>query len=79
MVLPLNGFSFTNLMLVCRQLLFANGAHIGVIAGIIVVYMGIKKNSMDGPAYCSDIVTSFLLSFRKKNIQKKTRSPVGCF
>ena len=30
----------------------------GIMAGIVVVYMGIEKNSMDGPAGCSAIVAS---------------------
>ena len=40
-VLPVNGFGFTNLILICGWLLlFSNGAYAGIIAGIAVVYMG---------------------------------------
>ena len=54
---------------IAHQFLLANGASMGVCAGIVVIYMGIEKNSVDGPACCSAIVASFLLSFRKlKNI-----------
>ena len=43
MVLPLNGFGFANLILICGQLLLcANGARMGVIGGVAVVYMGIE-------------------------------------
>ena len=49
MILPLNGFGSTNLIVICSQFLLANEAHTGVIAGVVVVYMGIEKNSMDGP------------------------------
>ena len=43
MVLPLNGFGSTYLIFICSQLLiFINGARIGVIAGVAVVYMGIE-------------------------------------
>ena len=65
MVLPLNGFGFANLILIYGQfLLFANEAHVGIIAGVVVVYIGIEKNSIDGPAYCFAIIAFFLLSFR---------------
>ena len=51
MVLLLNGFGSTNLILIFGYfLLFANRACMGIITGIVVVYMGIEKNSMDGPA-----------------------------
>ena len=60
MVFLLNGFGSTNLMLICSQfLLFANGACMGIFAGIVVVYTGIEKNSMDDPAPCSTIVAFF--------------------
>ena len=42
-VLPVNGFGSTSLILICGQLLlFANGAHTGVISGVAVVYTGIE-------------------------------------
>ena len=63
MVLPLNGFGSTNLILICGQLLFANGACVDVIAGVVLVYMAIEKNSEDGAAFCPTIVAFFLLSF----------------
>ena len=37
----------------------------GIIAGIVGAYIGIEKNSVDGPACCSTIASSFILSFRK--------------
>ena len=65
-VLLLNSFGSTNLILICGWLLlFANGACTGVVAGIVIVYTGIEKNSIDGPACCSAIVAFFLLSLRK--------------
>ena len=65
MVLPLNGFGSINLRLIYSWLLsFANGACMGVVAGM-VVYMGMEKSSIDGPAYCSAIFAFFLLSFGK--------------
>ena len=64
-VLPLNGFGSTNLILIFGQLLFAFEACTGVIAGLIVICKGREKNSMDGPACCSTIVFFFLLSFKK--------------
>ena len=43
MVLPVNGFGSTSLILICGQLLlFANGARMGVIDGVAVVYTGIE-------------------------------------
>ena len=57
-VLPLNSFGSTNLILIYGQFLLANGTCMGIIAGIVVVYMGIEKSSMDGPALCSAIVLS---------------------
>ena len=43
MVLPLNGFGFPSLILICGCLfLCANGTHMGVIAGVAVVYTGIE-------------------------------------
>ena len=36
----------------------ANGACMGAIASI-VVYIGIEKNSMDGPEHCSAIIATF--------------------
>ena len=42
-VLPLNGFGSTNLILICgRLLLCINGLHAGVVAGVAVIYMGIQ-------------------------------------
>ena len=42
-VLPLNGFGSTSLILICGQLLLcANSACAGIIAGIAVVYTGIE-------------------------------------
>ena len=42
-VLPLNGFDSTNLIFICGWLLiYINGACTGVIAGVAVVYTGIK-------------------------------------
>ena len=42
-VLPLNGFGSANLILICGWLqLCINGAHMGVVAGVAVVYMGIE-------------------------------------
>ena len=42
-VLPLNGFSSANLILIfCRWLICIYGAHAGVIAGVAVVYTGIE-------------------------------------
>ena len=58
-VLPLNGSGSTNFILICGQLLFSNDAYVGVVAGIVVVYTGIEKNSVDGPAYCSTIIAFF--------------------
>ena len=49
MVLLLNGFSSTSLIIIYGQFFLAKGAQIGVIAGII--YTGIEKNSMDNAAY----------------------------
>ena len=43
MVLPLNGFGSTNLILICGWLLICiNGARTGVVAGVAIVYMGIE-------------------------------------
>ena len=65
MVLLLNSFVSINLILVCGHfLLFANRAYVDAIAGVSVVYTGIEKNSVDGPAYCSAIIAFFILSFR---------------
>ena len=42
-MLPLNGFSSANLILICGWLLICiNGARAGVIAGVAVVYTGIE-------------------------------------
>ena len=42
-VLPLNSFSSTNLILICSQLLLcANDAHAGIVAGVSVIYTGIE-------------------------------------
>ena len=42
-MLLLNGFGSTSLILICSWLLLcANSAHIGLIAGVAVVYMGIE-------------------------------------
>ena len=41
-----------------------------VVAGVIVVYMGIEKNYIDGSAHCSAIIAFLLLNFSKyRNIQ----------
>ena len=65
MVLPLNGFGSINLILICSQfLLFAYGACVAGISGVVVIYSGIEKNSMDSLACYSAIVISFLLGFR---------------
>ena len=60
MVLSLNKLSPTNLILICSQFLLANGECMGIIAGIVVIYTGIKKNSMDSPEFCSAIIVSFI-------------------
>ena len=42
-VLPVNGFSSANFIVICVQLLlFANGAYTGIVAGIVVFYTGIE-------------------------------------
>ena len=42
-MLPLNGFGSANLILICGRLLMCiNGAHLGVIAGVAVVYTDIE-------------------------------------
>ena len=65
-VLPLKGFGAANLLQICSWfLLFANGARTGIIAGVVVIYMAIKKNSINGLAYCSAIMAYFLLKFKK--------------
>ena len=70
-VLPLNCLGSANLILFCGQFLLANGAHSGVISGIVVVYIGIEKNSLHGPASWFAIVATFFLSLKKK--KKKTQ------
>ena len=53
MVLPVNGFGITSLILICGYLLVvANSAHAGVIAGIAVGYTGIELKPVDSPACC---------------------------
>ena len=43
MVLPVKGFSPSNLILICNWLLlFANSARMGVIAGVAVAYTGME-------------------------------------
>ena len=43
MVLLVNGFGSANLILICGWLLlFTNGAHVGIIAGVAVVYIGME-------------------------------------
>ena len=60
MILPLNGFGSTNLIPFYGWfLLFANGASAGIVASVCVIYMGIEKNSMDGPACCYAVVAFF--------------------
>ena len=60
MVLPLNGFGFANLILICgRWLIYINGACAGVVAGVAVVYMGIEYKPMEGPA-CWSVIIAFL-------------------
>ena len=44
-------------MLIYRQFQLANGVCIYVIAGVI--YTGIEKRSVDGPAYQSTIIAYF--------------------
>ena len=59
-VLLLNGYGSNNLILICGHfLLFINGAWVGVIACVVVVYTGIKKNSMDGPTCRSATIAFF--------------------
>ena len=42
-VLPENGFGSTSLILTCGQLLlFANGAYVGIIAGVAVIYTAME-------------------------------------
>ena len=66
MVSPVNGFSSTNLILICGQLLLcANDACAGIIAGVALVYMGIVLNPVDGSACYLVIIAFYLLSFRK--------------
>ena len=43
MILPLNGFDSTSLILICGWLLLcANVARTGIIAGVAVIYMDIE-------------------------------------
>ena len=58
-VLPLNGFGSTNLILICGWFLLDNGARMGIIAGIVVIYMAIEKNSVDDLVCCSAIIAFF--------------------
>ena len=59
-MLPLNGLGSINLILICGQFfLFANKTCAGVISGIVVIYTGIKINSMDSLACCSTIIVFF--------------------
>ena len=48
MVLPLNGFGSTGLILIYSCFLLNNGAYIVIVAD--VSYTGIEKKSMDVPA-----------------------------
>ena len=42
-MLPLNSFGSANLILICGQLLICiNGARMGVVAGVAVVYTGME-------------------------------------
>ena len=41
-VLPLNGFGSANLILICGWLMPLNGARVGVVAGVAVVYTGME-------------------------------------
>ena len=71
-VLLLNGFGFACLILICGQLLFANGACMGIVVGVIVVvYMGMEKNSMDDLAYCSTIIASYFTKLKITNKYKR--------
>ena len=71
-VLPLNGFGSTSLILICGQLLFANGACMGIIVGVIVVvYMGMEKSSVDDLAYCSAIIASYSTKLKITNKYKR--------
>ena len=72
MVLLLNGFGSTNLILICSWLLICiNGALAGVIAGVAVDYTVIEQRPIEGPAHCLIIVAFFLLNVRKfKNSEK---------
>ena len=45
MVLPLNDFGSASSKLIYSWFLLANGAHVGIVSGVI--YMGIEKNSVD--------------------------------
>ena len=74
-MLPLNGFGSNNLILICYWFLFANGAHTGIMAGVVIVYTGMKKNSMNGPACYSAIIASSFTKLWKNNkyIYKKKK------
>ena len=39
---PLNGFGSISLTLICGQMLFANDARAGVIAGVAVIYTSME-------------------------------------
>ena len=64
-VLPLNGFGSTYLILICGQFLLANGACMGIVTSIIVVCMGIEENSMHGPAHFLLLFPLFYQAFEK--------------
>ena len=67
MVLPVNSFGSASLILICgRLLLLANSAHMGIIAGVAVVYIGIEYKPVDVPACCSVIFAFYLLNFGKQ-------------
>ena len=53
-VLPLNSFGYASLILIYGWFLLANVAGICIIDGII--YEGIERISVDGPAYLAAII-----------------------
>ena len=69
--IALNGFGSTYLVLICGQFLLANGVYMGLVAGIVVVYIGIKENSMDSPSCCSAIIASYFTNIKKINKYNK--------
>ena len=70
-VSPLNGFGSINLILICGHFLLDNGACMGVVAGVIIIYTGIKKNSVDGLTCCSALPLLFFFKLYKVKKYKK--------